>query len=346
MKWTKHSTNASTSDPTVNRLEEVFGVSGYAMYFKLQEVIGGNLEHKDQPPTVMLSPKQWAKLLKCRGEKLKEFFRELEEQGKIILEVDDNSMSVTMPSIRESLDNRAASSSIRASVGASEKKKEHQEEKALEKESKDNDDLSFLNTEDRDRLKLALSQSGKEAIEATANVVEDIFSKIGKDEDVLSEIKREVLLHFSKNEKTKVLGESVWASAKSASSKGVSTFNINKKAESKRKKTDKTRSKEVDAPNVTDRICRSVIERWNRSNRRFSETGITFDDLEHFVVMNTEYWGEHIARSKFAELFFIFEAQVEENFCNEDLHECFEDDDDDWDAPPGPLLKNSGSTRH
>lgn len=347
MKWTKHSTNASTSDPTVNRLEEVFGVAGYAMYFKLQEVIGGNLEHKEQPPTVTLSPKQWAKLLKCRGEKLYEFFRELEEQGKIILEVNDNSVTVTMPSIRESLDNRAASSAIRATVGPSEKNKKHQEEKALEIDKTDNDDLSLLNTEDHDRLKLALSQSGKEAIEATAKVVEEIFSKFGNSEEILSEIEGEIHRHFNKNEKTKALGESVWASAKCASTKGIATFNAKKKNESEKMKIAKNKSKEKDAPNSTDRICRSVIERWNRSNRRFAETNITFDELEHFVLMNDEYWGERTARSKFAELYFVYETQIEEDMCDEHVHEGIEyDEDEDWDASPGPLLKSSRSTRH
>ncbi|MCB0327956.1 MAG: hypothetical protein KDD52_10120, partial [Bdellovibrionales bacterium] len=307
MKWTKHPTNASTSNPIVNRLEEVFGIAGYAMFFKLQEVIGGHLEHKDQPPTVTLSSKQWAKLLKCRGDKLVEFFQELEVLGQIILDLNDSSISVTMPSIRESLDNRAVSSAIRASLGPLEEKKEDLEKKALEKEEIESDDFSFLINEDHDRLKLALSRSGKDAVDATAKVVEEIFTKSGDNKEILAQIKSEIFRHFGRNEKAKALGDSVWASAKEASVKGTAIFKKAKNANDQIAKEQELRSKGKSAPNSKDRICQSVMARWTKSKNRFFETDITFDELDYFLIENIKYWGEKTARSKFAQLFSIYE---------------------------------------
>ena len=81
MKWFKHFTDAS-DDEFIAELEDRFGLEGYARYWKLLEVVGGQFK-KDGFPVATYPWLFWRKKLKVQQKPLEAFLTHLEGRGKI-----------------------------------------------------------------------------------------------------------------------------------------------------------------------------------------------------------------------------------------------------------------------
>lgn len=203
MKWFKHFSHLSQSGHVVKRAEALFGLAGYAMYFKLCEVFSNHLETMEQDPTIEMTDKQWAKQLNCRTDKLRRFLEELQKQDHIFIEERDKVMRITFPNIREWLSKHAISSKLRSPSGPPrtdqkpEKTEKQQQEQKPVAHAEDN---FFWMTEvlrgsnvKRDLPPLAIKH----------------WIKNGIDADNISKIADRVRQQFSSSEKSRRYGEVV-----------------------------------------------------------------------------------------------------------------------------------------
>jgi len=81
VKWFKHFTDAS-DDEFIAELEDRFGLEGYARYWKLLEVVGGQFK-KDGAPKAAYPWLFWRKKLKVQQKPLEAFLTHLRDMGKI-----------------------------------------------------------------------------------------------------------------------------------------------------------------------------------------------------------------------------------------------------------------------
>jgi len=83
MKWFKHFTDAS-DDEFIAELENRFGLEGYARWWKLLEVVGGQFK-KEGLPIATYPWSVWQAKLKGKRKKLEPFLGYLYSRGKINL---------------------------------------------------------------------------------------------------------------------------------------------------------------------------------------------------------------------------------------------------------------------
>jgi hypothetical protein len=322
MKWFKHSTNSSVSDPIVSLLQEKYGGAGYSMYFKLIEVIAGNLQYKEQESSVRLSIKMWAKHLMCRKPKLVDFFQTLEEEGHIFFEMDDDFIDVTMPSIKESLDNKAISSSLRRTTGFLEKKNKVLEKKKNRKEEQGpEEDKSpfFLTEKNLNRFKSAISNTGSDAINSIIDVVDEVFSTIGKNDEAFNHVCKLIDQQFGKSEKSKALGASVMSAAKNTYRRTVNKIQAEEREIRKKKKRKAAKEIEKLSPNKTDQRCMKVLEQLEADhNLELHEISIDPSDLRYFIKQNEGHYGKEKVFSLYSEIV-SFLAELD---CNDMASEC------------------------
>lgn len=81
MKWFKHMTDAS-DDAFLEEVEELFGLDGYARWWKLLETIGRSMGKEGEASAQHSWPK-WQSLLKGKRKKLEAFFYHCAKRGKI-----------------------------------------------------------------------------------------------------------------------------------------------------------------------------------------------------------------------------------------------------------------------
>jgi len=81
MKWFKHYTNAS-DDEFIARLEDEFGLEGYARWWKLLEVIAQNMGG-ESGCSATYPWSHWQRFLKGKRRKLEPFLAHLESKGRI-----------------------------------------------------------------------------------------------------------------------------------------------------------------------------------------------------------------------------------------------------------------------
>lgn len=118
MIWFKHPTNSSTHNQLVSQVESKFGLEGYARFYKMTEAVTSQMNLKEDDPTVEYAESKWCDLLKCKKKVLKPFLMYLRFIGAIECKRTSEGIQVRFLKLLDLLDNRSASSRIRASTGA------------------------------------------------------------------------------------------------------------------------------------------------------------------------------------------------------------------------------------
>lgn len=140
MKWLKLHTDSSTLSPYMSIVEDRFGLAGYARMIKLKEAIASQMLTKESDASVEYPSRKWSQILYCKKKGLDSFLDFLAEKSIISLERTENGIKVTFDKLRDSLDNRAASSNLREPSGNPYKNRLDQEEKIPEDKRDDRDD--------------------------------------------------------------------------------------------------------------------------------------------------------------------------------------------------------------
>lgn len=149
MKWFKHYTDSSSCD-YIATVEVKYGMAGYGRIYKIKELISSQMTVKESDPKITLPIKKWATSLGFKQKQLKLFFDDLEKENIIKLKQTENHITVIFPKLRESLDNRATSSSSRvSSEDPYENRTENSEEKRLDEKKSVSSSGSFFSKLDR-----------------------------------------------------------------------------------------------------------------------------------------------------------------------------------------------------
>lgn len=93
MRFFKHMTNSS-QDERIIRLEEEFGLEGYAAYFKVLEIIGSQFSSENQQVSVTFSLKTWRKLLTFPPKKMQNFATFAEKVGLFIVKLEGDDLTI------------------------------------------------------------------------------------------------------------------------------------------------------------------------------------------------------------------------------------------------------------
>lgn len=141
MKWFKHATDSSAQSEYISVIENTFGLEGYARICKLMEAIASQMLLKDSPATVEYPVKKWCQILACKKKVLIRFFETLHLKSIIQREETENGIRVTFDKLRDSLDNRAASSLLREPMGDPNQSRVNRGEKKKTSEVGRDDDL-------------------------------------------------------------------------------------------------------------------------------------------------------------------------------------------------------------
>lgn len=98
MLWFKHFSDAS-DDEFMVELEEIFGLDGYARWWKLCEAIAKQMKPGDKSCSCAYPWPKWQIILKGKRKKLEEFLEHLENKQEINLEYCNNVLKITMPKL-------------------------------------------------------------------------------------------------------------------------------------------------------------------------------------------------------------------------------------------------------
>lgn len=93
MKWFRHMSNAS-DDEFLAEVEEIFGLEGYARWWKLLEAIAEQMDGTSKCG-VSYSWTKWQAILKGKRNKLETFLKHCQNKQKIILEENGNILKIT-----------------------------------------------------------------------------------------------------------------------------------------------------------------------------------------------------------------------------------------------------------
>lgn len=104
MKWFKHMSDAS-DDEFLQRVEDLFGLEGYARWWKLLEVIASEISESHPEPSAEFTWKKWGEKLRGKPNKLKSFLEYSENQTKIKLEQNGIILKITCYKLLELRDN-------------------------------------------------------------------------------------------------------------------------------------------------------------------------------------------------------------------------------------------------
>lgn len=90
MQWFKHACAAS-HDALISKIEIIFGLEGYARFFKLIEGIAANMKPANGfEPTLALTWRQWESMLSAKHKGAVSFLEFLAAQGEVVLEETGN----------------------------------------------------------------------------------------------------------------------------------------------------------------------------------------------------------------------------------------------------------------
>lgn len=81
MKWFKHLADASASE-LISEVEALYGLEGYARYFKILEVVAGKMDHTNRCE-VAYPWQKWQEILRGKRGRLTTFLTFLQERGAI-----------------------------------------------------------------------------------------------------------------------------------------------------------------------------------------------------------------------------------------------------------------------
>ncbi|NIQ00979.1 MAG: hypothetical protein GWM98_11620 [Nitrospinaceae bacterium] len=100
MKYFKHFCDASDNDDFISELEELFGLEGYARWFKLLEAVGGQMK-KDGEPAASFSWTKWQTKLKGKRNKLETFLEHCQNKSKLNLKLSGNILEIRIPNMKK-----------------------------------------------------------------------------------------------------------------------------------------------------------------------------------------------------------------------------------------------------
>lgn len=103
MKWFKHMTDAS-DDEFISELEDIFGLEGYARWFKLLEIVAKQMDETGKC-SASYSWKKWQSLLRGKRKKLETFLEHLENKQKTNRKQTGNILEIKIPKLLELRDN-------------------------------------------------------------------------------------------------------------------------------------------------------------------------------------------------------------------------------------------------
>ncbi|MGE3683028.1 MAG: hypothetical protein AB7G93_14990 [Bdellovibrionales bacterium] len=328
--WVRLSVNIS-DDPLVNFIESEMKVEGFGRFIKLSIQLISQMRSEHGPIVSELSLNTWCWLLGCKKKGLIKFLDHLQNEGHLFWEQNGNIVRIEMPKLREVFD-----LSLLPRTGRSAKRRPREEEIIIlegeaDVERKDNNQgnvetkiqtetgSSFLTDKDFDRLKSALAKSGKEAIQPTASAVESIFSRIGKSESAFSEVQSLISKQFGTSDKSRHLGNAVLAEATKAYREGIKNHEYREYAVRSKAAADARAAKFKNSPIKVDPICNSVMRRLSQIGEgTIYDTDITIEEAEHFIRLNTEYWGESEVREKYREVIQFIKYGEEKSLGDED----------------------------
>lgn len=98
MRWFKHMSDAS-EDEFLAELEDLFGLEGYARYFKLLEAIAIRMKRGSTSCSTALPWSKWQEILKGKRKKLETFLEHLENKQKIFLKCSGNILEIGIPNL-------------------------------------------------------------------------------------------------------------------------------------------------------------------------------------------------------------------------------------------------------
>ena len=103
MKWFRHMADAS-DDEFLSEVEDIFGLEGYARWWKLLEIIAKQMDETDRC-YAEYSWKKWQTFLKGKRNKLETFLVHSKNQRKINMEQNGNILKISCPKLLELRDN-------------------------------------------------------------------------------------------------------------------------------------------------------------------------------------------------------------------------------------------------
>ncbi len=110
MKWFKHMSDSS-DDSFIEDLEEIFGLEGYARWWKLLEVIAKKMD-KTNDCSASHTWVKWQSLLKGKKNKLILFLEHCQNEHKIKLEQNGNILKITCPKLLKLRDEHTRKSGV------------------------------------------------------------------------------------------------------------------------------------------------------------------------------------------------------------------------------------------
>ena len=111
MRWVKHICRTS-ADLFIRRLEEKFGLEGYARFWKLVEAIGEQVTTVSKDPTLAMTWPVWCSILKVKKKKLLPFLEFLALEGKINWKETVEVLTISYPNVLKYRDESARKSGI------------------------------------------------------------------------------------------------------------------------------------------------------------------------------------------------------------------------------------------
>lgn len=139
MRWFKHYSDASEDD-FIENLEDIFGLEGYARWWKLLEKIAIKMDETDNC-SAEHSWVKWQSFLKGKRNKLETFLKHCQDEMKITLEQNGNILKISCPKLLELRDKYTKDLSA---TGKKEGKKlppKNQDPKNQDKDTKDQEDI-------------------------------------------------------------------------------------------------------------------------------------------------------------------------------------------------------------
>jgi hypothetical protein len=106
MKWFKHMSDAS-NDELVAHLEAELGHTGYALWYKILEIVAAQMKPTD-PPRLSLPVSKWCLNLRVNKKKLNSFLVLTQMKHKINFVYNENILSIEIPKLLEIRDNSTA----------------------------------------------------------------------------------------------------------------------------------------------------------------------------------------------------------------------------------------------
>jgi len=128
VKWFKHLSNAR-DDERIARLEDVAGLEGYAVYFKLLEIVAASMDQTERCE-VGYSVSRWASLMNCHPIKARTLVGKVASCGLVELRLDGDSMEVRIPNLLKHRDNHTKNLQAACKQEVEKEKEEEREKKS------------------------------------------------------------------------------------------------------------------------------------------------------------------------------------------------------------------------